>query len=274
MCRTGGTRLCLHVDQLFLYIAEPGRQVVLELVPALLSFCHRLFFQLFQLGVQFHLVRHQLVSPDVGLEDRFQRRCVVSDNLLLDVQHRDVGGDRHFTKREVAKQGRFTDTVTTDQTITTAMRHRERGTGKNLVAGERDINIDEIDILGFALGRARQVERVDLHKHFLIALLLHARVDQFRALVQGLALARPLFNLGLQLGFGLGQLAEVDAGCLAPGVAFEIDLARHGDSRGHGLTAHVDRLVEPSRGGRLALTLGRLRFEVGYQTLHTVISDT
>jgi hypothetical protein len=134
------------------------------------------------------------------------------------------------------------------------MRHRETRARQNPVARKRHVDIDEVDVLALALGRARQVERVDLHKHFLIRHLV-LRLDEARALVQRLALARALFDFRLELGLGLGEFRQVDARRLALGVALEIDLARHGDRCRHGLAAHVDGFVEAGEGGGFALAL-------------------
>lgn len=154
------------------------------------------------------------------------------------------------------------------------MSHCQCRTRQNLVAGKRHIDIDKVDILRLALGRARQIERVDLHEHFFVGLLFQGRVDQFRALVQRFALARAFLDLGLQLRFSLGELAQVDTGRLTLGVGLEVDFARHGDRRRHGLTPHVDSLVETSHCRRLALTLGRLRLEVNHEPFHTAISGS
>lgn len=222
-----------------------------------------------ELGVELGLLTDELVTPDVGLEDRLDGSRVVTDNLLLDVENRDVGRDGNLTKGKVAKQRRFTNTVTTNETVATTVGHSKRRAGEDTVGSERDIDVGKVNVLGLALGGAREVEGVDLHEHLLVALLLLLHLDELGALVERAAGA--LLDLGLELGLGLCELGHVDTRGLALVDTVEIDSAAHGDGRRHLLRAHVHRLVETGGRRRAANTLGRLRLEVLDQAVHEVV---
>ena len=114
---TSGTGFGFHIHQFLLHIAKTRRQLVLFRFPAAFAFRHGLLFQLFQLSIEIGFVGHELVAPDVGLKDGLKGGGVVSHDFLFDVQHRDMRRNGNFTKSEVAKQCRFTHTVTTDKTI-------------------------------------------------------------------------------------------------------------------------------------------------------------
>lgn len=128
-----------------------------------------------------------------------------------------------------------------------------------------------MDILRLALGSTAQIQRVHLHEHLLITLLLPLHIDKLGTLVK-VILLRPLLNLGLELSFCFSQLVEIDSRSLTFGVGFQIDFTGHGDSSRHGLRTHVNSLVELGGGGRFPNTLGGLGFEILEEPVHAAFS--
>jgi hypothetical protein len=74
-----------------------------------------------------------------------------------------------------------------------------------------DVDVREVDVLGLVL-RVGVRERIDLHEHLLIRLLLPGLVEQLRALVHRVRLLRAFLDLRAQLGLLLLELFDVDAG--------------------------------------------------------------
>lgn len=95
----------------------------------------RLFFESFEFLREFDFFLDEFVTPYVGLEYRVEREGVITDDLtekgstrssggnqamtylLFDVEHRDMGRNRNLSERQVSQQRRFTDTVSTDDTV-------------------------------------------------------------------------------------------------------------------------------------------------------------
>lgn len=72
---------------------------------------------------------------------------------------------------------------------------RSARNAQDSVAPKRYVDVCQVDILALALACPTQLERVDLHEHLLVTLLLLGHLHQLRTLVQ--VALRSLLNLGL-----------------------------------------------------------------------------
>jgi hypothetical protein len=62
--------------------------------------------------------------------------------------------DGDLAEGHVPEEGRFSDTVATDETVTASVGESELGVGEDPVRAERDVDRGEVDILRLALGGA------------------------------------------------------------------------------------------------------------------------
>ena len=141
-CRTS---LCLHVHQSLLNLAQSYRELILLLLQldvgrTIFVGCGQ-FLELFELLVDVDLVGLELVCPDIGLKDRLEGGSLISGDFLLDVEDRDMGRDRNFSQSDVSKQGRFTHTVTTNETVSSPSTHRKSSTGPKRSVSSGEVNV-------------------------------------------------------------------------------------------------------------------------------------
>jgi hypothetical protein len=99
----------------------------------------RLFLQRLKQRIVVPLLLKQLTPVHISLKDRLESGRVVSDDFLLDVEDGDVLGDVDFSEGHGAEEGRFSDTVATDETDAAAVGEGEGRVGKDTVGAEVDL---------------------------------------------------------------------------------------------------------------------------------------
>lgn len=251
LCRARRARVGVDVDQEALHLSQPRHGVVLlalglahlgmqrravllaarpcpplgQVLPLLLEDANLL--------VELLLLGHEPRAVHVGLEDAVERGRVVADDLLLDVQDRDVLRDGHLAEGHGAQQGRLSDTVAADEACAAAVGEREGRAREDAVRAkvelrpggvqetgsahatcsqrERNkthVDVLELDVLALALALADGIERVDLEEELLVRLFVVLSLHELAPLVQRLGVA--LLELALELGLGLFERLEVD----------------------------------------------------------------
>lgn len=139
------------------------------------------------------------------------------------MKNRNVGRDRDFSATESTQKCRFTDTVLTNETVTTTISECEGSICQNAQATDRDIDVIQLNVLTLGLRVGAHLKRVDSHEELFVGHSLIRLVEQTGSFV-GDILHGLLILLGADLALGLLKLLLVHLGLHLSSIGgFQVD---------------------------------------------------
>lgn len=130
------------------------------------------------------LLLEQMLSPHIGVQNGLDCRSLVSSDFLLDVENSNVLGDGKLSSRKSSQKSRLTNTVLTDQTVSSTVRQSKRGIGQDsLTHTDVQIKVVDLDILGLTGTSHTQIQRVNCEEELVVVLAVLGLSDKLGGLI-------------------------------------------------------------------------------------------